>query len=137
MGIEIKNNIDFSKIKNDLVEGLEDNLARALEDIKTEIKIRTRSMRGADGQPFDELTPKYKKYKENEGRRGVPDLTFSGQMLSSITTVVRKYGKTIEGRIFFNSAKQALKAKGNQRIRRFFALSREQAERLVTLLKGR
>lgn len=136
MTIEIRSNVDFESIKREILESTEIKLGRALEETAREIVTRSRSGRGPNGEQFSGLSPKYRNYKEKKGRKGVPDLTFTGRMLSSITSDVQRIGREIIGRIFFSSVKEAQKARGNQQTRRFFALSRQQVERLVNLLKG-
>lgn len=136
MTIEVKSNIDFSAAKREIIRETEIKLGRALEEMAREIVTRTRTARGPNGEQFKALSPKYRRYKEKKGRKGVPDLTFTGKMLASITTATQQIGNEIIGRIYFNSVKEAQKARGNQRTRRFFTLSRQQVEKLVNLLRG-
>ena len=137
MGIEVKSNVDISKIEADLKKKLKDTFDRALSDAATEIVIRTRAQKDAKGGPFKKLTAKYQKFKIAKGRKGVPDLTFSGSMLAAITNKVEESANNLIGRIFFNSATEAAKASGNQKIRKFFELSADQINKIKAKLQGK
>lgn len=104
---------------------------QAISDEATRIVVRTQRGLDVDGNPFPEYSKQYAKVRRNAGRRTSPvDLTFTGQMLNSIQTrVTRALGK-ITGEIFFSSASEAAKARGNQKLRSFFGLSDEQVERI-------
>lgn len=155
MAIEIRSNVDFESIKREILESTEIKLGRALEETAREIVTRTQKGLDANGSTFKSYSEAYRKAKEfATGRGSKPDLIgFNrkrrdgkpsrskaaqrpGSMLASITSDVQRVGRYIVGRIFFSSVKEAQKARGNQRTRRFFALSRQQVERLVNLLKG-
>lgn len=137
MSIEVKVNFDINKIKKDILDKQKDILERAMVESATGIVQRTRARQDANGDSFIALSPKYRKYKTSKGRQGVPDLTFSGRMLASIASKVTQesIGQLV-GRIFFNSSKEAAKARGNQRLRKFFALSADQINRIKSLLRG-
>lgn len=136
LAIEVKKKLDIRKIKEEILRKQKDNFDIALTDAATEIVIRTRSQQDAKGGRFKPLTSKYKKFKIGKGRSGNPDLTFSGAMLAAITSTVEQVGNMLIGRIFFNSAKEAAKARGNNAIRRFFELSRDQINKITNKLRG-
>lgn len=130
MGITIKNAEVIVKVVKDRLEAMTDRLEVALADEATRIVIRTRKQLDVDGNQFDPLSPKYAKYKAKKGRKPEPDLTFSGNMLNAIQTRVEKTQDGATGTIFFGSAREALKAAGNQQRRKFFGLSDEQVARI-------
>lgn len=137
MTIEFIKRFDVDKIKKEILEKQKTILDRAMVEAATGIVQRTRQKQDAQGGTFKPLTPAYKKYKTKKGRLGVPDLTFSGRMLAAIASKIEQPSAAVlQGTIFFNSALEAAKAKGNMRLRNFFALSRDQINRILSLLRG-
>lgn len=136
MAIEFKSNVDFDRIKREILEKQERELKLAINDAATEIVTRTRSQKDARGATFKALTPIYKKFKARKGRAAVPDLTYSGKMLASITSTVERLADGLLGRIFFSSQKEAEKARGNMKIRKFFELSKDQVNKIRNRLQG-
>lgn len=138
MTIEIKNaDKVVERIRARLLDGADRRLQLALEAEKAEIDKRTTSGRDVDGGAFDEYSEGYAKFKAKRGRKASPpDLTFTGSMLRAMTVEVTREGQKLIGRIFFNSAREAAKAAGNMRTRRFFGLSRDQIKRIVERLKS-
>lgn len=137
MGIEIKNKLNIAKIKEDILRKQKVNLDIAINDAAAEIVVRSRSGVDAKGGRFKPLTDKYKKFKVKKGRRPSPDLTFTGNMLAAITSKVEQIGGQLVGTIFFNSAREAAKARGNNLIRRFFELSADQINKIKNRLQGK
>lgn len=136
MGIEFKANFDIEKLGQELLDKQETTLARVMEEMAEKIVSRSIAQTDADGKRFVRLSPEYAKRKSRTDRSAVPDLTFTGQMLASITSKVERVGKNLVGRIFFNSAREAEKARGNMKLRKFFALSREQIQTIIDRLTG-
>lgn len=137
MGIEVKNSEVILRAVKERIDRMRSRLPQVLADEAARIVTRTRKGVDVDGNPFADYTPRYAKSRRRKGRKVSPvDLTFSGDMLNAITTEVREEpGKTV-GTIFFNSAREAGKARGNQEKRRFFGLSDEQVERIKKRLQS-
>jgi hypothetical protein len=107
----------------------------------------------ASGRAFDAYKPEYaaaksgfttsgkRKRKETSSGKtrairinfggGRVNLTLSGNMLNSMRQKITATADRITAKLFFNSALEASKAKGNMRTRRFFALSRDQIKRIT------
>ena len=94
-------------------------LGRTAEFLMGLIKQRTQRGKNADGLSFAPYKPEYKAFRREKGRQvNFPDLNFSGQMLSNMT---QKTNPT-QAIIFFANKFQAMKAVGNQKKRKFFAI---------------
>lgn len=98
-------------------------LGRTAEFLIGLIKQRTQRGINSDGNSFPPYTEAYKTFRQNAGRQTqFPDLNFSGQMLSNI---VQK-SEPDYAVIYFANKFQNVKALGNQKKRKFFAIgSRE------------
>lgn len=132
-GIEVTNTIKLP----DIQKNVEQEFSALLEEAITEIRIRTQSGRDKDGKQFKPYSEAYKKKRFKKGRNTRPDLLWSGAMLTAINQSVDKRNGTIEGTIFFNSSREALKAKGNiENGREFFGFSREQITRITKKLSS-
>ena len=126
MTIKITKRPDFSQITEDMEKRIQVALDRALADEIQEIISRTQAGKSIEGGTFAPYSKGRAKYRAAHGRGSIPDLTFFGSMLNSIThTVKRGFGEII-GTVFFSSSKEAAKAEGNSRYRKFFGLSKEQ-----------
>lgn len=137
MDIEYKSNFSAESLAKEVLENHKKELERAMSDAKDEIHTRTLEQRGAYGGSFKRLNEKYQRYKVSKGRRGVPDLTFTGAMLRAMITEVKVIGKDIIGYIKFSSAKEAAKAQGNiDNGRNFFELSDKQKETIAKKIQG-
>lgn len=131
MGLEVKNAEVIVKVVKERLEAMKGKLEAALADEATRIVLRTRKGTDVDGNAFAPYSEKYAKRKAASGRKTSPvDLTYSGNMLSSIQTKVEDTPSGATGTIFFGSALEAAKAQGNQRRRKFFGLSDEQVARI-------
>lgn len=136
MSIEYKANFNAETLAKDALEKHRVELEKAMTEAAREIIERTRQQKGVEGGAFKRLSPTYQKYKVSKGRKGVPDLTFSGSLLNSIQTKVEKIGKDLIGLIFFSSPKEAAKATGLMKLRRFFDLSAKQKDNISKKLQG-
>lgn len=131
MGIDIKNAEVIVRVVKEKLDKMTAKLEAALSDEATRIVLRTRKGLDVDGAPFAPYTEKYAAFKKSKGRKDNPvDLTFTGNMLASIQTKVEKTREGATGTIFFGSAREAVKARGNQERRKFFGLSDEQVARI-------
>lgn len=137
MGIEIKNAEILIKLPEERLKAIDQRFEQALADEATQIVLRTQRGVDADGNTFTPYSEAYAKKRGDSGRQvSPPNLMYTGNMLASIATKVTRTLETVLGTIFFNSTREALKARGNQEKRRFFGLSEEQVKRLTDKLRG-
>lgn len=134
MTVEWKTNFDPKKLATDLMDRQEKALDRALQEAARGIVQRTQQGRDVSGSTFDPYSPKYKEWKRKKGRTGDVDLTFSGKMLQSIQSKIKRTTSAIIGTIYFNGSKEAAKARGNLRYREFFGLSTKQVDEISKAL---
>jgi hypothetical protein len=153
VAIEVKNAEVIVRAVREKLERMKAKLEPVLQDEVTRMVLRTRQGRDVNGQPFAPYTPAYNAFKASHksgvktrtGKPGkkakqvkgafsaipqTPDLTLSGNMLAAITIEVRDEGNTTMGRVFFNSALEAAKARGNMEKRDFFGFSNDQVVRI-------
>jgi|TARA_B110000259_G_scaffold111830_1_gene127733 hypothetical protein len=90
------------------------------------IEARTSKGVGFKGGKFKDYTPIYAAFRASKGRGNNPDLQFTGQMLSSMTS--RASSKQAE--IFFTRATESKKAAMNNKSRPFFGFSRKEEKQL-------
>jgi len=91
------------------------------------IEARTSRGTGFKGGKFEKYTPLYAAFRNSRGRSTNPDLQFTGQMLSSMTS--RASNKQAE--IFFSRAREAKKAAMNNKTRPFFGFSSKEKKKLA------
>jgi hypothetical protein len=94
--------------------------------------IKQRTSRGKDyqGKSFPAYTNVYKEFRQQAGRQTqFPDLTFSGQMLSSIT----QKSEPDYAVIYFANKFQNVKAIGNQKKRKFFAIGSQEIQPILNV----
>lgn len=135
MGIKVTKRIDIQAAKKKLTTGLEQKFEQAISDETT--RMIARFQRGVDveGGSFVPYTKPYARYKAKRGRRTTPvDLTFTGSMARAITYRIKKLGNKLRAEVFFSNAKDAAKASGNLKTRRFFGFSSEQLRRIKTVI---
>ena len=89
------------------------------------IEARTKKGIGFKGA-FKSYSDGYAQFRSESGRGTKPDLSFTGQMLGSITS--RATSKKAE--IFFTRAAEAEKAAKNNKSRPFFGFSRAEQKQL-------
>ena len=97
----------------------------ALEGINI-IENRTQRSVGFKGGRFTKYSPKYARFRRQEGRTTKPNLDFSGKMLGSMTSKANNR----EAKIFFTRAAEAKKAAGNNKLRPFFGFNRSEEKKL-------
>ena len=93
------------------------------------IQARTSKGVGFKGK-FKNYTPIYAAFRESRGRSSVPDLEFTGQMMSSITTK----SDNRKAEIFFARATESKKAAMNNKTRPFFGFSKREEKQLGEIL---
>lgn len=128
-----------------LGDGVRTALATAMTDARDEIIERTQSGIDVDGRNFRPYSAGYAKIKNDlGGDTGTPNLTLGVRlskkspptgMLRSIQVKVVKKGSAFIGTLFF-PASQHGKVRGNQKIRRFFDLSKKQFESIKQRVRG-
>jgi hypothetical protein len=94
--------------------------------------IKQRTTRGKDyqGKAFPAYTNVYKEFRQQAGRQTqFPDLTFSGQMLSSIA----QKSEPDYAVIYFANKFQNVKAIGNQKKRKFFAIGSQEIQPILNV----
>jgi hypothetical protein len=79
----------------------------------------------AEGSHYDntKYTPEYRKIREAKQLPTKPDLFFSGKMLSNMT----QKSTPTQAQVYFTAIREGLKAIGNQRKRKFFAIGDAEA----------
>ena len=119
--IQVANNFEKQIREQPLI--VKTALGRTAEFLIGLIKQRTQRGVSSDGNSFPPYTEAYKTFRQQAGRQTqYPDLNFSGQMLSNI---VQK-SEPDYAVIYFANKFQNVKALGNQKKRKFFAIgSRE------------
>jgi hypothetical protein len=105
-------------------------LGRTAEFLIGLIKQRTQKGINADGNSFPPYTEAYKTFRQQTGRQTqFPDLNFSGQMLSNI---VQK-SEPDYAVIYFANKFQNVKALGNQKKRKFFAIGSKEIQPVMNV----
>ena len=105
-------------------------LGRTAEFLMGLIKQRTARGMSADGNSFPPYTQAYKTFRQQAGRQTqYPDLNFSGQMLSNIT----QRSQPTQAIIYFANKFQNVKALGNQKKRKFFAIGAKEIQPIMNV----
>jgi hypothetical protein len=105
-------------------------LGRTAEFLMGLIKQRTQRGINSDGNSFPPYTEAYKTFRQNAGRQTqYPDLNFSGQMLSNIT----QRSEPSYAIIYFANKFQNVKALGNQKKRKFFAIGAREIQPVMNV----
>jgi len=105
-------------------------LGRTAEFLMGLIKQRTARGMSADGNSFPPYTEAYKTFRQQAGRQTqYPDLNFSGQMLSNIT----QRSQPTQAIIYFANKFQNVKALGNQKKRKFFAVGAREIQPVMNV----
>ena len=106
------------------------SLGRTAEFLMFLIKQRTAKGVSADGNSFPPYTQDYKTFRQNAGRQvQFADLNFSGQMLSNIT----QKSEPSFAIIYFANKFQNVKALGNQKKRKFFAIGDKEQQPIINV----
>lgn len=138
MGFTLRNRVNIPRVKKEMMDQKEKALGLALQKVILSLNQRTKAGRDAFGSPFADYTEGYKKFKAGKGRSiSPPDLTFTGAMLRAIQFSIKRTATAIIGRIYFQSAKEADKARGNQEKRPFFGLSAKEQDLIINTVKGK
>ena len=132
MGVTVKgldNVLEKLNNKSDKIDKLPAYLVIVASDIRGDILKRTRDNQSVSGSAFHEYSKSYQSYKVKNAKEAfrttTPNLSFTGQMLRSMSVKKIKNG----AKIYFNSAEEEQKAIWNQfgkgkHKRDFFGLSK-------------
>jgi hypothetical protein len=105
-------------------------LGRTAEFLMGLIKQRTARGVSSDNISFPPYTEAYKTFRQQAGRQTqYPDLNFSGQMLSNIT----QRSQPTQAIIYFANKFQNVKALGNQKKRKFFAIGAREIQPVMNV----
>jgi len=105
-------------------------LGRTAEFLMFLIKQRTAKGQSSDGNAFPKYTAEYAFLRKKAGRQtSTPDLNFKGQMLSNIT----EKSTPTQAIIYFANKFQNVKALGNQRKRKFFAIGEREQQPIINV----
>ena len=105
-------------------------LGRTAEFLMGLIKQRTARGISSDNISFPPYTEAYKTFRQQAGRQTqYPDLNFSGQMLSNIT----QRSQPTQAIIYFANKFQNVKALGNQKKRKFFAIGAKEIKPIMNV----
>jgi hypothetical protein len=102
-------------------------LGRTAEFLMFLIKQRTAKGKDYQGNNFIKYTPEYASIRKSKSLPLTPDLFFKGNMLSNMT---QKSSPT-SAQIYFSAVREGIKAVGNQRTRKFFAIGDREAPQLM------
>ena len=90
------------------------------------IEARISKGKGFKGGSFKKYTPLYAAFRNSRGRGTRPDLQFTGQMLSAMTSRASQS----QAEIFFSRATESKKAAMNNKTRPFFGFSAKEQKQL-------
>lgn len=139
--IEVAGRMVSVNIVKNLDAQIAEALEKQLEFANTEIKTRTRGGLDSNNAPFVPYSKAYAKQRREEGRSDkIVDLIRTGAMSRAQKTKINRKGNS--GQIYFNSAKESLKATrimegikrssdGVQNARNFFAFGADLAKRII------
>ena len=126
--IQVANNFEKQIREQPLI--VKTALGRTAEFLIGLIKQRTQRGISSDGNSFPPYTEAYKTFRQQAGRQTqYPDLNFSGQMLSNIT----QRSQPTQAIIYFANKFQNVKALGNQKKRKFFAIGAREIQPVMNV----
>ena len=114
--------VNFNKVSNDLFKSSLETLRKEAPNVETGIITRTQKGKDVNLKSFKPYSKSYKTAKQKKGRTGKVDLTFTGNMLNSITHKNIKDGV----RFTFSAKAERDKASWNNKIRYFFGIDKHQ-----------
>lgn len=141
---------EFGREFMETLGSIEKELLTIVSDEVARMELRiTREHRDVNNQGFKPYSESYSRAKGRYQHPGsktatVPrdavDMTLTGAMLRAITRSIKRMGNRIEATVYFSSAKEAAKARGNfERGRDFFGFTKEQwaniREKIAELIK--
>jgi len=131
MDVNIKSNAKqvskrIGKKGKELSDSVKHALSRTALKGKAIIQDRMTAGKTITGGNFKKYESVYAAFRASKGRGTKPDLQFTGQMFSSITTKAN----IKQAEIFFTRAQEAKKAAMNNKSRPFFGFSRKEENTL-------
>jgi len=136
MTIKITNNSRIVFRVGKILEKKQVAFEKAMIDEVAEIAIRTLSGTDVEGKPFEPYTPKYAEFRKKKGRTaGLPNLSFTGNMLAAMRARFEKRPGRLTGIIGFLDTKERKKALGNQEHRNWFGLPRQRIDAIINKIK--
>lgn len=142
MSVKVKGNlrttINLIEGQKTALEGKTDFYLKIAQLVNSSIQRRVQKDGiGTNGKKLSPYSDKYAQFKASKGRNTkFRDLTFSGNMWQSLTS------ENISGgaRMFFNSAENVNKARGNEARTPFFGIGKKEKDiiekQISNLLKG-
>lgn len=121
-----KKTINFKKLEKKIIDKRESKLKLMGFEIISDIIARTQKGKDIKLKAFVKYTKNYAKEKRHTHGGSKPNLTRKSQMLNDITFKRIKDGI----RFYFKSSQQRAKAHGNQRLRVFFGLDKNQKKKI-------
>ena len=122
----LKKKINFRKVKKRVIDDRVNKLRLEASNIVTGIVNRTLKGKDADLKGMKSYSRDYAKYRQEHGRKGKVNLTYTGAMLGAISSKKIPLGL----RFYFNSKSETDKAKWNQKTRKFFGIDKNQRKYL-------
>ncbi len=124
----LKKKINFNRTRKLMIGGNIKKLRLSAGTIEAGMIKRTQGGKDVKLKSFKKYTKGYEAYKKKKGRGGDVNLTYSGNMLNSITHKNIPRGV----RFYFNAKAQRDKARWNMYDRHFFGADKKQ----IAWLKG-
>ena len=131
MQVKITDNIDYvrrrvGKRGEELSASIKKALSITAHAGINIIEARTSKGKCFKGGSFKKYTPLYAAFRNSRGRGTRPDLQFTGQMLSAMTSRASQS----QAEIFFSRATESKKAAMNNKTRPFFGFSAKEQKQL-------
>jgi len=105
---------------------------------KTEIVGRTNQGRDVDDSTFEPYSDDYARWRKQRGYQvDPPNLTITGNMLQAIDSRIEERPGSLTGILLFAAQREAVKARSVNKLREFFALSKDRIEKILRALNGR
>lgn len=142
MGIKLSHRPDFKSMKDRMFKGILQEVRDVVTDVRDDI-IANSVNKGVDyqGRSFKQYSPKYKYWKSKRTKSSAkPNLFLTGHMMGGIQVDAYQEGRKYIGRIYAISNVVASRIKGNNKTRKFFAISKKARkdfkERLINFIGG-
>ncbi|TXH49870.1 MAG: hypothetical protein E6Q97_21460 [Desulfurellales bacterium] len=142
MGIELSHRPNFKSMKDRMFKGILQEVRDVVTEVREDI-IANSVNKGVDyqGRPFEGYSPRYQRWKSKRTESvAKPNLFLTGHMMGGIQVDAYQEGRKYIGRIYAISNVVASRIKGNNKTRKFFAISKKSRkdfkERLINFIGG-
>lgn len=142
MGIELSHRPDFKSMKDRMFKGILEELGNIATDARDDI-VANSVNKGVDyeGRPFKRYSPRYQRWKSKRTESvAKPNLFLTGHMMGGLQIDSYREGRKYIGRIYAISNVVTSRIKGNNKTRKFFAISKKARkdfkERLINFIGG-